>query len=419
MNGATALIAVGTELLRHGRRDTNAEDLSRILGARGYTVALRVVAGDDAADIAGALTMAAGRCGLVVVTGGLGPTRDDVTREGFLGAFGVPLREDPATRRALEEFVRARAATLSDTAARQALFPESAEILANPIGTAPGFLIRLTGDRLCAALPGVPAEMRRMVVHELLPRIEALQAGPGWRGVVPAAGVSTVCLKTSGLTEARVQEVLSGLFDDAGGCDLTLLTVPGEITFLARGSGDAARAVQAEARRLLGPHVFTEDPDDHLERCVGDLLASRGETVATAESCTGGILSALLTSLPGASRWFLQGWTVYTDRSKTGALDVPAALIEAHGAVSEAVAREMASRARARAGSDWALAITGIAGPDGGTPDKPVGTVWIALEGSGAQEALRCRFGGDRETIRMLSARCALDRLRRRIAGGG
>lgn len=423
MTGRAALMAVGTELLHHGRSDTNGEEIARMLEARGIETDLRLMIVDDVDAIARAVQWASQACGLVSITGGIGPTLDDVTRDAVARAFDLPLVRDDEEEERLAARERGRGRVLTPTAARQADFPAGSEQLPNPIGTARGFLLRRPGDRLVIALPGVPAEMRRMMIEEALPRVAALQAAPGWKGVVADRSVTTRCLKAAGLTEAEVQERLVPLFSDgpsavndaARGPDLTILSAAGEITFLARGRQEQVAAVIARAREALGEHVFTETPDEHLEQVVGRLLDERGETVAVAESCTGGLLMGLVTSVPGSSRWFDCGWVTYADAAKERVLSVPAGDLEAHGAVSEPVALAMAAAARRLAVATWGLSITGIAGPDGGTEAKPVGLIWIGLAWDGGARSHRLNLSGNRETIRLIASRVALEVLRRRL----
>ena len=419
MTPQAALIAVGTELLRYGRPDGNGCELSRMLEAEGIATHLRIVAPDDIAPIARAVQWTLGSCSLVVVTGGIGPTLDDLSRDAIASALGVPLVRDADEEARLSAREERRGRTLTSLAARQADLPEGSEPLPNPIGTARGFLFHRADDRIVIALPGVPAEMRRMMREEALPRIAALAARPGWSGVRRDPSLVTRCLKSSGLTEAEVQERLAPLFAppaDAGpAIDLTILSAAGEITFLARGEPDRVAGLMTGARSRLGAHVFTEDPDEHLERVVGRLLDARGRTVAAAESCTGGLLMALVTSVPGASRWFDCGWVTYADASKESLLGVPAEALREQGAVSEPVVLAMARAARRLAGAAYGLSITGIAGPDGGSASKPVGLVWLGLAWDGGERAVRLQLSGDRETIRMIAARAALDLLRRKL----
>jgi len=402
--GQAAIIAVGTELTADGRPETNGTIITRALAPLGYEVAWRVATPDDESSLAHALSDAAARFELVVVTGGLGPTVDDVTREAVARAFGVALRHDERVFASIRARYEHYGRPVPVTAARQAQVPEGAEVLENDAGTAPGLLLRRAGS-IVALLPGVPHEMERMLERRLLPRLPAAGGRPA---VVRL-------LKVSGLSESDVQSAVIDLFAKGAASDpaLTLLTSPGEVTVVVRGRGAAdVERVFAESRRRLGAHVFTEDPRAGLETAAAELLAARGWTVATAESCTGGLLGATLTRVPGSSAWFRQGWITYSNEAKIALLGVEPGLIERHGAVSAEVADAMAGGARRLAGTDVALSITGIAGPDGGTAGKPVGLVYLSMATAALTRSTRHHFPGDRDNIRLFAVRTALNRLR-------
>jgi len=405
-----ALVAVGTELLADGRPDTNAVSIGRLLSARGVATGLRIQVPDDEEEIARMLSQAAERFPLVIVTGGLGPTVDDVTREAVARAFGAPLSEDPAALAALEAGMRARGRALTPAGRRQALVPRGAEILPNPVGTAPGLCLGTASGARVFLLPGVPHEMQRMMVEQVLTRIEEMLGAPlAWRG-----------LKAAGLTEVQVQEHLIDLLASSPSASLTLLASPMEISIILRASEprEADRLARRAAERL-GEAVFTDDLESGLESAAGRILAVRGETLAVAESCTGGLLGELITRVPGSSQWFLQGWVTYSNASKVSALGIAADLVEREGAVSEATAELMAQAARRLSGASHSLSISGIAGPDGGTPEKPVGLVFIGLATGDACVVTRHLFPGDRETVRLFAARTALNRLRLALDGRG
>ncbi len=409
-----ALVAVGTELLAYGRPDTNGASLARLLAERGVRADLSVRVPDDEDAISRALVWIEERFDLVVVTGGLGPTRDDVTREACAGAFGLPLQEDAASLHAIEERLRARGREPTIWSRRQARLPRGAAPLPNAEGTAAGFLFRGPHGHLVVALPGVPHEMTRMMTEEALPRLQAL-------GILGRGRPETIrALKVAGLTEVEVQRRLDGLLQStcAGPppAALTLLASPGGIAVILRGEDEAAVASLGDAARArLGPAVFTESLDEGLEAAVGRRLAALGLTIATAESCTGGLLGSLLTRTPGSSAWYLQGWVVYSDRAKASTLGIDPALIAARGAVSAEVAGSMAAAAREGSGADLGVGITGIAGPSGGTPEKPVGLVFIGLASARGRDVSRFQFGWDRESIRQLAAHAALERVRREL----
>jgi nicotinamide-nucleotide amidase len=404
-----AVIAIGTELLEEGRPDTNGATISRLLASKGVRTVRRLLVGDDEEEIAASLREMQGRFPVVIATGGLGPTVDDVTREGVCRAFDLDLLEDPVILERIAERYRARGREMSPWVARQALMPRGSEALPNAAGTAPGILLRRPGDGLVVLLPGVPHEMERMMREQVLPLIEELAPERG-------STLRVRAFKVSGLSEVEVQGRILDLFPVGSPEEtpaLTLLASPAEISVILRGR-DAALldAAFRDARARLGDHVFAEDLETGLETAVGRLLASRGLTLACAESCTGGMRGALITRVPGSSGWFLQGWVTYSNEAKRTMLQVDSALVEEHGAVSADVASAMALAARRLSGADIGVAITGIAGPEGGTPDKPVGLVHIAVATAGGCRATKHLFAGDRETIRLFSARTALNRVR-------
>ena len=405
-----AIVAVGTELVADGRPDGNGVAISRLLAARGIATRLRVLVPDDELEIARVLVETARSHRLILVTGGLGPTVDDVTREAAARAFGMTLAEEPRVLQELTEKMQSRGRELTPAGRRQAMVPVGAEALPNRSGTAPGIAITLPSGALVFLMPGVPHEMQTMMVDQVLPRLAAWAGAPlAWRG-----------LKAAGLTEVQAQERVSDLLGSSPGSSLTLLASPMEITLIFR-AGDPRetdRLARLAAARL-GDNLVTEDLGLGLEDVTGRLLERRGLTLATAESCTGGLLGSLVTRVPGSSKWFLQGWVTYANEAKIAALGVPGDLLAAHGAVSEPVAASMASRARDLSGASRSLSITGVAGPDGGTEEQPVGLVFVGLASAKGCVVTRHHFLGDRETIRLFAARMALDRLRRSLQDEG
>ncbi len=409
-----AILAVGTELLSDGRVDTNGVTLSRVLAAEGVATGLRLQLADDPEAIGTWLARCADAFPVVIVSGGLGPTLDDVTRDAVSAAFGLPLRRDARVLSGLEARYRSRGREVTEPVARQADVPAGAVVLPNRDGTAPGLLLERPGGGVVVLLPGVPHEMERIMTEEALPRLRGL-----WSGRADAeAPIVRPGLKVAGLYEVDVQSRVADLFEGHPEW-LTLLASAGEITVIV-GAPDPVRARELlrGVRARLGDHVFTEDPDEGLEHVVARGLTESGLRLAIAESCTGGLLGSMLTRVPGASSWFVQGWITYSDDSKHAALGVDPGLIRRCGAVSAEVAEAMAAAARERSGADLAVSITGIAGPDGGTTEKPVGLVYIGLADADASRATKHRFPGGRETVRMLSARNALDRIRRRLIAG-
>ncbi len=394
------VLLVGDELLGGTISDLNAAQVARAFGPRGVPVAGVEVVGDLPEAIAGAARRAAEHCDLLVVTGGLGPTADDVTRDGLALAMGVGLDEDEDVRLDIERRMERRGIERpADSVRRQATFPVGTAVVRNPVGSAPGFTGWLGTCRFYV-LPGVPQE-----VAEMLPAVVAAlpdpPAGRDWQRIVA----------TAGLGEVRVAERLEGAeFVPPPGISLAYLPSPGGVRlrlFAPAGAAveDLDRA-EREVRALLADRAL---PRESLPESLVELLREGGRRLATAESCTGGLLGARITEVPGASAVYLGGTVAYDNRMKASRLAVDPAEIEAHGAVSEAVARAMARGAREAFGADLALSVTGIAGPDGGTEEKPVGTVWIGLADDRGDEARRFLFGGNREMVRERTVNKALE----------
>jgi nicotinamide-nucleotide amidase len=403
------VIAVGSELVRHGKRDTNSDWLTEQIQSAGAEVSVRCAVDDDATRLAALVEAAWARSDVVLLTGGLGPTDDDRTREGVALALGVPLEADPERREGLRRLYGRYGRSFGAAEARQAMRPAGAGWIDNPLGSAPGLLIEREG-RLLAALPGVPAEMRAMFEAVVLPRLRRL--APGHLG--------RRALKVAGRTEGSIERQLHDLYESPG-VDVTVLGGEEGLELHARAQGRNAGEVaerldsfEREVRRRLGSDLFGAG-DDRLAAVVGALLVKHRRTLATAESCTAGLLGAILTSVPGSSVWYRGGLIVYHDELKMAFAGVSAATLEAHGAVSEPVARELAAGARERCGADIGVGITGIAGPGGGSPEKPVGLVHLALQEGSDNLHWRLRLIGDRQMIRGRAVAVALDRLRRRL----
>jgi nicotinamide-nucleotide amidase len=403
------LIAVGSELLRHGRTDTNSEWLTERLQRCGLEVTVRSMVDDDAERLAAVVVAALARADAVLMTGGLGPTDDDRTREAVARAVGVALERDDDRVDHLRRLYRQHGRGFGDAEARQALRPTGTAWIENPLGSAAGLLVEREGC-LLAALPGVPCEMRAMFDSDVLPRLR--RRAPGQLG--------RCTMKIAGRTEGSIERQLHDLWDSPG-VDVTVLGGTDGLELHVRAHGRDAREVddrlrgfEREARRRLGADYFGRD-DDRLGSVLGELLRERSQTVATAESCTAGMLGATLTAVPGSSAWYRGGFIVYNDELKQSLTGVRAESLARYGAVCEPVARELAAGARARCGADIGVGITGVAGPGGGTPEKPVGLVHLAI-----QDALAClhwelRLIGDRNAVRRRTVVVALDRLRRRL----
>lgn len=410
------IIAVGSELLGTTRIDTNSLFLAGALAALGIALRGKAIVGDDRAALAAVFASALTRADLVVLTGGLGPTEDDLTRDVVADVLGLPMREEPAIVAAIEQRFARRGLRMPDVNRRQAMVPEGARSLDNPNGTAPGILIE-RGGQVIVLLPGPPREMR--------PMFEALCTG----ALAERAGAERIyreSLFVAGRGESHVEEIAQPLYSSwAAGVDpidTTILAMPGQVELhLTHRSADpeaGARRVR-EARdalaAALGPDVFSTDGRS-LEEVVGSLLADRRLTIAAAESCTGGLILSRLTDVPGSSAYVLGGAVAYSNELKTSLAGVPAEAIVAHGAVSEVVAVALADGIRERTGSSLALGVTGIAGPGGGSAQKPVGTVAIALTGGGHPARVRLfSFFGGRPQVKFQASQAALDMVRRAL----
>jgi nicotinamide-nucleotide amidase len=412
------IIAVGSELLGATRIDTNSLYLAERLASLGITLRQKHVVGDDRAELSACLAGALARADLVVLTGGLGPTDDDVTRDAVAGVLGLDLVEDPAIVNQIARRFEKRGLLMPDLNRRQALVPPGATVLPNPNGTAPGLLID-AGPRTIVLLPGPPRELRPMF-ERVAGDVLSARAGRErfHRAVLFVAG------RSESHVEEAAQPVYTRWTHDDPPIVTTILASPGTIELhLTLRSADAAAAAArlADARdalvSVLGDAVFSTDGRT-LEAVVGDLLRARGLTIAAAESCTGGLLLSRLTDVPGSSTYVVCGVTAYSNEAKTALAGVAPELIATHGAVSEPVAMALADGIRQRAGAAVGIGITGIAGPGGGTPEKPVGTVAIALSGVGPGRVRTHWFPGGRTHVKFAATQAALDMLRLALSEG-
>lgn len=407
------IVTIGDELLLGFTIDTNAAHLARELAALGVRIVRRTTCGDDAERIKSAVREALDRTGAVITTGGLGPTADDMTKPAIASIFGQGMRMDEEILAALRaRWFKRFGHDLPASNEQQAMVPERCAILANRHGSAPGIHLEDAQGRWVIMLPGVPREMRGMLADTVIPalRDRLPEDGP----VIRSRTVRTANIAESALAD-RLGELARGVnglslayLPGSDGVDLRLTSWDRDARTASRLLDDAA----AQLRAKVAPFVYGEGDDDLAAIMLAE-CATREATVAVAESCTGGMLGMRLTAIPGSSRTVLGGIIAYANEVKTRELGVPAALIAEHGAVSEPVARAMATGARLRFGSTIGLGITGIAGPDGGTPDKPVGTVWVAVDVAGDVHAVRAVLPGDRHEIRWRAAQLALDRLRK------
>jgi len=405
------IIAVGSELLTPYRLDTNSLYLTEKLNALGIEVRFKTVVGDDRERLARVLRAALDRSNLIILTGGLGPTEDDVNREVVAEALARPLREVAAVRKSLEERFARLGRAMSPNNARQALVPEGAEWLENKKGTAPGLWIEEDGVHILL-LPGPPHELEAMFESACLPRLARLSTGERLLSRV---------YKVVGLPESEVDQRIAPIYTAYTSVTTTILAVAGaiEIHLRARAANeDEAQALLTELgdkiELALGDHVFSTRGES-LEQIVAMYLNMKQKSVAVAESCTGGLLSERLTRVPGSSGYFLGGVVCYGNDLKTKLAGVPPALLETHGAVSKPVAQAMAEGIRSRSGANIGIGITGVAGPSGGTPEKPVGLVYISLADERGTQVREFRFPGDRDRIRHWATQAALELIRRRM----
>lgn len=405
------ILSVGTELITGQTIDTNAAWLAWQLTQSGVQIQRHVTVNDDERALADALAQAIDEAELVIATGGLGPTPDDLTRKAIAAAIDQPLEENAEALAQIEAFFSRWHRKLSPANRLQALIPRDCRVIPNPKGTAPGIAFSASGCRLFA-LPGVPGEMRAMFEASVAPNITAATGRRCTRSTI---------LQCFGIGEAKIGEIIADLMTGDRNPRIGTTAADGVIgiRILATGNdqAEAQRLIDADAKVIrdrLTTAVFGEGGDT-LEGAVANLLRERGLTIATAESCTGGLLAKRLTDIPGSTAYFLRGYVAYANEAKTDLLGVPTQLIERHGAVSEEVARAMAAGCRTAAATDVALSITGIAGPSGGDPpDRPVGLVYLGLATSEGVEVKRLLVGEhlDRAEIRDRSCKSALNLLR-------
>jgi nicotinamide-nucleotide amidase len=410
------IIAIGSELLLGRAADTNSLFLADELLKLGIEVRYKTVIGDAPQDIEEALLHALSRVRLVIATGGLGPTQDDMTRKAVARVTGRQLVLHEAALAAISERLAVRGRLLTPQQTTQALIPRRATIIGNPVGIAPGFFL-IKDDRGLMCLPGVPSEMKLMFLEGAKPCLESLAGGEIHGSLLRRR------LRTFGLTESEVDRRLRDLYDSEPTAVLGLQAgeegVDVSITVKARHAESAQSAIkriERGVRERLGHSLYAAGSQT-MEGILAMQLKARRLTVSVAESCTGGLVSQRLTSIPGSSNYFNCGYIVYSNRAKVEMLRIPRVLLKEKGAVSQAVAAAMAEAARAGGATDLGLAVTGIAGPGGGTKDKPVGLVFWALADKKQSLCRSAIFGGDREAIRHRASQAVLDMLRRHLAG--
>ena len=406
-----AIIAVGSEMLGPLRQDSNSLWITARLEEIGWAVVRKAVVGDDMGDIAAELGVASAAADIVFTTGGLGPTADDLTVAAVAKWMDLPLERNAAFVDEMRRRFESRGLRMAAVNEKQADFIAKARVLVNPRGTAPGFWVERDGKDY-VVLPGVPSEMKEIMTESVLPEL-AKRAG----GVVSRRRVLRIC----GMGESAVEEIVAPVYEKWKNDPVTILASPGEVQLHLRATGspevaeERLAAIEADFRAALGARIYGADGED-LPAAVGRMLREKGLTLALAESCTGGMIASLVTDVPGSSGYFLGGVVSYANSAKANLLDVSEETLSRHGAVSVEAVREMARGARARFKSGVAAAVSGIAGPDGGTPEKPVGTVCFAVSGPDARETAKRRmFPGDRAVVRLAASLFCLHLVRRQL----
>ena len=406
------ILAIGSEMLTPFRVDTNSLFITERLNAIGYDVRLKAVVADEVEELARVIDSALAWADVIVVTGGLGPTEDDITRDAVARVLGTPLEIDETIVERLRDRFAKRGMTMPEINRRQAMVPRGATVLPNPNGTAPGLWME-RGRAAIVLLPGPPREMKPMFELVIAERLAPRSDGRGlFRRVLKIAG------RAESDVDAQAQPVYGKWTSQPIPISTTILAVLGQIelhlTAQASSRADADETLDAAVRELqgvLGPSVFSID-GRNLEVVVGDLLREHKFTISVAESCTGGLLASRLTDVPGSSDYVERGVVCYSNRAKTELVGVPEPMIREHGAVSEPVAQAMAEGIRSRAGTNIGIGITGIAGPDGGTPQKPVGTVAVAVVADDETRVRTFQFIGGREMVKFQAAQSALNMTR-------
>lgn len=395
------IIAIGSELLTPDRMDTNSLYLTGSLEARGIRVVAKTIVGDDLNDIVQALRNASARAEVIVCSGGLGPTADDLTREATARFLGVPLTFHQESMDRIASRFQMLQLKITENNRSQAMAPEGSTVLPNDHGSAPGIYAR-SGETQIFLLPGPPFELEKMWEIQCVPLLKS------------EVSLHRRVFRIAMMPESKVDEMLKPVVSGLNDVRYTILTSPGQIEVQLLSSGDALEELGQSAnkvRKILGQRIFSESLKT-LEEVVGELLQKENRRVAVAESCTGGLLAKRFTDVPGSSAYFECGVITYSNESKVRVLGVPLEWIEKHGAVSEPVAAAMAEGIRKEARVGYGISITGVAGPDGGSDEKPVGTVFVGLANKAGTEVQKFRFPGERERVRFFSTQAALNQLR-------
>ena len=407
-----AILAIGSELLGTDRIDSNSLRITKLLERFGVELVGKLVVGDESSEIASGLKHFLQHADIIIMTGGLGPTEDDLTREAVASALGRGIYRDENLLQGLRDRFAGFGMKMSRVNEKQADVIDGAVVLKNPNGTAPGLEIT-EGASTIFLFPGVPSELEWMMAATIEPWLTARTEGE----MIEARILRVACVG-----ESNLEEMILPAYHEFGRTGISVLSSPGdvEIRLIASGSARARRdrleRLASRIHDLVGDAIYAEGEDATLEASVGALLAESERTIAIAESCTGGLVSERLTRVPGSSAYFLGGIVAYDNSIKTSLLGVESKTVERWGAVSQEVVAEMSAGVAARLDADYGVAISGIAGPDGGTAEKPVGTVFIGIKGTGGQaEVRRLRLPGDRNRIRWLASQWTLDLIRRQI----
>ena len=411
MIGRAAIVSTGDELTTGRIVDSNASWIADKLFEIGVDVVCVVTVGDWPERLAWAWRQAIAQADVVISTGGIGPTADDLTSETVASVLGVPLVEDTASADRIRRFFAASGRPMPENNLKQSLMPAGAVVVPNALGTAPGYRVSHGGCTIIV-LPGVPREMKPMMEETVLPWLRAQRGGDVYLART---------FQTFGVTESGLDELVAGIVDPAEGRVSFRASFPEvSVRIVAHGEPGAAAerlaTVGDRLRTAIGPYCYGEGSVT-MEETVGGLLRQRGLTVATAESCTGGLVAHRLTNVPGSSAYVRGGVVAYANEAKQALLGVSAATLQAHGAVSEETAAEMATGARRALACDVAVSTTGVAGPDGGTPDKPVGTVCLGLASAEETVAARYQLWGTRDWVKLLASQVALEWIRRHLLG--
>lgn len=406
------IIAIGSELLTPDRQDTNSLFLTEQLNLLGVEVTSKHIVGDDRQRLTEMIATAVRRSHVVVLSGGLGPTEDDVTRDAAAAAVGRKLHLSLEQESVLITRFRQINRPMAPNNIRQAYLIEGAEAMPNPFGTAPGQFLHTERGALIL-LPGPPRELKPMFVNEAIPRLKP---------VLPPQVIKVRSFRITGIGESDLDALIAPVYSKYTNPATTILSSPGDLFVHLRAQASTEqeadlllREVGNPIAQLIGDRIYSEDPNEPLEAVVGRLLRKERSTVATAESCTGGLVAYRLTEIAGSSDYFVAGYVTYSETQKQQILGIKRELIQANTAVSEQVASAMAEGARSKSGATYGISTTGYAGPSGGTEFDPVGTVYIGIASPSGTKVTRIRHGGDRFRIRTLAAQTSLDLLRRRI----